>query len=253
MSKPYTALAALYDRIMAHVEYDRWAAYIHTIIAKYLATTTPRLFEIGGGTGILGNILTKSGIHYYGSDYSPAMCSMAKNHCLSFITADARLLPVKKSAAFDMALFLYDGINYLHTLEDYQKTFVQVHSILKPEGLFLFDITTLENSINNFYDFIDAEDFGDYSFIRRSFFNTQDALQFNEFTIFHKVPATRKHTAAVYRKYREQHIQKVFTVKAIKDAIPPSLFDITGIWDNYSFRRYTVHSERVHFLLRKVS
>jgi hypothetical protein len=43
----------------------------------------------------------------------------------------------------------------------------------------------------------------------------------------------------------------VFDIKTIKGGVPGGSFDIIGIWDNFSFRRYSNNSERVHFLLKK--
>ena len=45
--------------------------------------------------------------------------------------------------------------------------------------------------------------------------------------------------------------QKVFPVNVIRDFVPGALFDIVGIWDDFSLKKHTPHSERVHFLLRK--
>jgi SAM-dependent methyltransferase len=247
MANTYTALAPLYDRIMAHVEYDRWASYVNAIIAKYVEVRSPRLLELGGGTGILGEKLQETGVRYFGSDFSPSMCNVAAKRALPFFAADARLLPIKKSAKFDMVIFLYDAINYLGTLDEYRTVFSQIHACLKPGGFFLFDVTTLENSLTNFSDYLDSEDLGDACFIRRSFFNPQDSLQYNDFTIFHKENSGQE----VYHKYTELHIQKVFAINELQDAIPPKLFDIVGKWDNYSFKRCSSRSERVHFLLRK--
>ena len=251
MSQTYSALASIYDQIMAHVEYDRWADYVIAIIAKHLDTHTPRLLELGGGTGVLGKKLSHSGIQYFGSDFSCSMSRVAAHRKIPFFVADARLLPIKKTAGLDMCIFLYDGINYIHTLDEYRQVFKQVHSCLKPNGLFLFDITTLENSISNFSDYFDSEDFGDSCFIRRSYFNPEDSLQYNDFTIFHKRNAGQSSGTDTFDKHTELHIQKVFPVQDIKDSIPGKLFDVVGIWDNYSTKRYTSRSERVHFLLRK--
>ena len=41
------------------------------------------------------------------------------------------------------------------------------------------------------------------------------------------------------------------TFATIKDAVSDKLFDIAGIWDSFSFKRYSSRSERVHFLLKK--
>jgi SAM-dependent methyltransferase len=253
MTQNYSALAPLYDRIMSHVEYDQWVLYIKRILEIYGECSVPRIFEIGGGTGLLGSKLSVQGFRYIGSDRSFHMCRQALKRGVPFFTADARHLPFKNTATFDIVLFLYDGINYLQTLEAYCAVFEQVHKRLHDRGLFLFDITTLSNSLSNFSDFLDAGEFDGHFYFRRSYFHAIDSMQYNDFTIFKEIKnhGSEERGRAVFEKSFEHHAQKVLQAKQIKDAIPDRLFEVVGIWDNFSFKRYSSGSDRVHFLLKK--
>jgi SAM-dependent methyltransferase len=253
MTPNYCALAPLYDRIMSHVEYDQWVFYITKVLDIYGETGASRIFEIGGGTGLLGCKLRAKGYRYTGSDHSFFMCRQALKKDMSFFTADARSLPLKNTASFDMVIFLYDGINYLPSIDAYPLVFEQVHKHLNSGGLFLFDVTTITNSLDNFSEFLDAGEFDGHFYFRRSYFHAIDSMQYNDFTIFKQVtngpgPAYRD---CFYTKSFEHHAQKVFDIKTIKGGVPGGSFDIIGIWDNFSFRRYSNNSERVHFLLKK--
>jgi SAM-dependent methyltransferase len=251
----YSALAPFYDKMMAHVEYDQWVTYIKKILASYAPTTPPVLFEIGGGTGLLGGKLIQEGFTYAGSDLSITMCVQARKRGVPFFAADARSLPLKKAECFDLIIFLFDGINYLQSLDEYAQTFTEVRSYLKPQGLFLFDVTTRANSLKNFNEFVDAADFGEQFFFRRSYFHGNDSMQYNDFTIFTKNTNGNNASEAtcVFQKFSEHHAQKVFPISSLKEAIPRGLFHIVGIWDNFSFKHATSRSERVHFLLKKAA
>jgi len=242
----YDALAPIYDRLMYHVEYDEWVSLIGRIISKFSSVKSPAIYEIGGGTGLLGQRLVAEGYSYQGSDFSFQMCQEAKSKGLPFFCADGRSLPLKQK--FDLVIFLYDGINYLLTLEEYASLFSQVANILPKGGLFLFDITTETNSISHFIDYLDFEDYGDYSFVRRSYYDDTKTTQYNEFTIF-KLDQKKP---PLYQKYKEHHEQKVFPVKLLEETIPRSHFHIVGIYDGYTFRKYSSRSERIHFLLKKI-
>lgn len=242
----YQALAPVYDRLMNHVGYDDWTVLIRKIFKKYCLVKNPSVLEIGGGTAMLAQDLTKTDIDYTGSDYSFDMCREAAKKSFSFFCCDCRNLAVKKK--FDLVLFLYDGINYLQTLQDYSQLFNEVYSCLNDNGLFLFDITTETNSIKHFYDYLDFEDYEDISLIRHSYYDDSCSNQYNEFTIFSKIDPN----ANTFRKFNEIHIQKVFPVKSIEETIPVSKFKIIGIWDDFSFRKYSIKSERIHFLIRKI-
>jgi SAM-dependent methyltransferase len=242
----YQALAPVYDRLMNHVEYDEWTDLINKIIGKFCSTDHPTILELGGGTGILAQKLLQSGFSYYGSDLSFPMCEQAIKKKIPFICADCRNIPVKIN--FDFLIFLYDGINYLQTLSDYTQLFSEAFNILNNNGLFLFDITTEANSIKYFLDYFDFEDYKDISFVRHSFYDLKNTLQFNEFTIFYRSTSNPD----LFIKANEKHIQKVFSAKEIENIIPADKFKVIGIWDNFSFKKYSSKSERIHFLLKKI-
>ena len=241
----YTALAPLYDRIMSHVNYTRWLELIQKIIARYYAHINPSILEIGGGTGTLAAMLLKKGFMYCGSDYSFAMCRQARKKGVPFFCADAKKIPVK--TCFSLIIFLYDGINYLHSLDEYRRLFNEVYPRLYRDGYFLFDITTEANSKNNFLDMTDAEDFGELSYLRHSYYDRKTKIQYNDFTIYTK----SSKTGALYERYSEIHDQKIFSVDEIVSVIPTDLFSVAGIWDDFSLQKYTAGSERVHYLLQK--
>jgi ubiquinone/menaquinone biosynthesis C-methylase UbiE len=232
---------------MSHVEYDIWLSYIQKILKKYNSNHSSRILEIGGGTGILGKTLKDAGYNYYGSDLSFQMASEANKKGCSFFCADCKALPLKST--FDLVIFLYDGINYLLSLEEYKRLFNQISSVLSKDGLFLFDITTQTNSIRYFTDYFDHCDYDDYSYIRHSFYNPENNFQINDFTIFKKV----KSKSQIFQRFSEHHVQKVFPAKSIEQVIPRDLFNIIGIWDEYSYKKYSSRSERIHFLLQRTN
>lgn len=243
----YDALAPLYDRLMCHVEYDEWVGLIQRVVSTYGSTPSPSILEIGAGTGVLGERLRSQGYAYTGSDRSFSMSTVARSRGLSFFCADGRALPLH--ARFDLALFLYDGINYLPTLDDYTVLFREVHRVLNAEGLFLFDMTTETNSLRHFQNYLDFDDFEECAYVRRSYYRKQTMEQHNDFTIFRRSAAT----ASFYEKIREHHTQIVFSASSVAKTVPRPLFSIEGIWDGYSFKNHRPHSERIHFLLKKRS
>lgn len=265
MSVNYSALAPIYDRLMAHVGYHRWHTLIEEIIQRYCVMARPSIFEIGAGTGALGERLAAAGFPYIASDLSFAMCRQARRRLGSVVCADGRQLPLRGPACFDIILFLYDGINYLMDKAEYQQLFGEVYSHLKGSGLFLFDVTTVFNSTTNFNEYVDADDFGEHFYFRHSYYQALKGIQYNDFTIFSRnggaglAPQEPAEGAlalplgdgGLYKKSMERHAQKVFPVSAVRDYVPSGLFDILGIWDNFSFKKHTARSERVHFLLRK--
>ena len=175
------------------------------------------------------------------------MALEAQKKDLSFFCADGCALPVKES--FDMIIFLYDGINYLQSLPAYRQLFNSVSRCLKPDGLFLFDITTRENSLLHFYDFFDYQELDGTSVMRHSYFLPQNNIQKNDFLFFSPVDEQND----LYKKSFETHSQKIFTPEQLKKIIPQSPFSCRGIWDGCTMQPYNAASERIHFLLQKKS
>ena len=242
----YDALAPVYDRIMEHVKYEDWIMLLEKVIKKYLKSKSNlSILELGGGTGVLGKKLSEMGFCYQGSDYSFNMAKQSLKRNMQFVCADARKIPFKKK--FDCILFLYDGINYLSSIEEYKQLFQEVADCLTDGGIFLFDITTEFNSMNHFYDYQDFEEYSDYSVIRHSYYNEINTTQHNDFTLFN----LQNNGTSLYRKYIEKHEQKVLPPQLIEETVPGRLLEILGIWDEFSMRKYSPRSERIHFLLKR--
>jgi len=247
----YDALAPIYDRLMSHVEYEEWAELITKIVMKFSRTPDPHIIEVGAGTGILGERLKNLKYKYIASDLSFSMCreTRRKAECIIPVcVADGTKLPFKKQ--FDLALFLYDGINYLQKLDDYGTLFRSVYDVLNSGGLFLFDITTRTNSMKYFCDNMYYEDYEEFCYIRHSHFDDKNAMQHNDFTIYRKYDDDNLN---LYEKVTEKHQQKVFTPAQIKSVIDNKYFKVIGVWHGFTFRKYSNKSERIHFLLQRLA
>ena len=243
-SVSYDNISTIYDKIMSHVEYRLWVRIISKVLKRYSTIKNPKIFELGAGTGSLALLLKKRGFDITSSDLSFGMCSIARKKRINNFVADAKHIPVKKK--YDLIIFLYDGINYLKSLKEYSVLFNEVFSTLNDDALFLFDITTKFNSLNNFQNIVDYEDEDNFTYIRHSYFNRKDNSQHNDFTIFEKIETG-------FSKRYDFHKQFIFTPDEILSALPKDKFQIEGIWDDFSFDPYTSTSERVHFLIRKIS
>ncbi|RMG69283.1 MAG: class I SAM-dependent methyltransferase, partial [Calditrichaeota bacterium] len=74
---PYSVLADIYDRMMAHVNYKRWAFYLEAIFRRE-GIRAGNLLDIGCGTGKLVWELHRRGWSVAGCDPSPEMIAVAQ-------------------------------------------------------------------------------------------------------------------------------------------------------------------------------
>ncbi|MBN1560070.1 class I SAM-dependent methyltransferase [candidate division KSB1 bacterium] len=243
---PYSALAHIYDDVMAHVNYKRWAAYIHEIITRF-RPHSHWIVDISCGTGTLCLLLARYGYNVTGMDRSPAMLKQAARKTLpqknSYICADLRSLPF--AAQPDVMVSLYDSMNYLMKAESWHKSLREIFLALKDNGLFIFDVSTIYNSRKDFARYIHSESFAGGSYHRRSTFDRKENIQTNYFEI--KLSHQPGHL------FCETHHQRIRHLEEIVALIDHSPFSLIAGYKEFSLEPYHENCERVHFVLKKNS
>jgi SAM-dependent methyltransferase len=239
---PYTALAEIYDRVMAHVDYPGWAAYL----AKLIQSNAPAQFsvlELGCGTGSLtvhlASELTGS---YLASDNAPAMLSAAKSKLVDNPRVEIDLLDFKSlpnTRQYDVVLLAYDGINYARDVVELHQVLKEVAGVVQPDGLFLFDQSTPSNSINNLSYFDDKLNADDISYARTSTYNEQTQIHVTRFTI-------SKGDSVVM----ECHEQRAFTRNEMLAAIGAAEFDVVSMLEAFEFEPADDETERIQRVQR---
>jgi ubiquinone/menaquinone biosynthesis C-methylase UbiE len=111
------------------------------------------ILDLACGTGTLALSLTKAGYPTIGLDISAPMIAQANSkrdeqdpdHKLAvrFTEGDMRYFLLDEPV--DIVVCHYDSLNHLSNETELRGTFLQVAQALKPGGLFLFDLNTLEN------------------------------------------------------------------------------------------------------------
>lgn len=136
----FSDIARYYDRVMEHVDYERWFVLVTTL--AQLLTPGFRHLDAACGTGTLIRRLRKVGWNSTGLDISSAMLAAGKKDgkLQATAVADLRALPLRGSV--DYVTCLFDSVNFLVEDGDIPKTFCQVSQALADQGLFYFDIVT---------------------------------------------------------------------------------------------------------------
>lgn len=140
---PFSALAAVYDAIMADVEYDAWADFVLTYARDGgLDLQSAPALDLACGTGGFTRELARAGLHVTGLDGSEAMLREARVRLpeLPFVQGDLRTFTLPEQ--FDLLTCVFDSLNNLLTPADLGAAFSRAHAHLKPGGLFAFDVNT---------------------------------------------------------------------------------------------------------------
>ncbi|MFO7544907.1 MAG: methyltransferase domain-containing protein [Trueperaceae bacterium] len=138
---PYSALADVYDKIMADVEYDDWAEFI-LALARARGLPDGRLLDIGCGTGNATGPLHARGFEVVGVDASEAMLAVARAKLpdVTFVRGDFE--GFRAGGTFAMAVSVFDALNNLLSDEAFVAAAERVRQHLVPAGLFVFDVNT---------------------------------------------------------------------------------------------------------------
>jgi SAM-dependent methyltransferase len=241
---PYTALAAVYDVVMEHVEYDVWAQYIDQLIRRHLPDAKTVL-ELGCGTGSLAFELQPLGPYrYHGIDSAAPMVHVAREKAemfggeVGFDVGDFTNFRVEPPV--DVAVLLYDGVNYLLEEEALRSLFHCAAAAVRQGGLFILDQSTPANSLNNADFFEDEGEEEDFRYVRRSTYDRNARLHTTSF----EIELDGEH-------YRETHLQRAYDKADMESFISDSPFDILEAFDNLTREPATGNSERIHWVLRR--
>lgn len=238
---PYSKLAAFYDGMMEHVDYDHWADYIDSIFRRS-GKQIHEVCEVACGTGTLAIALSKLGYNMTCSDISHDMIEVAadkakrKGARIDFSVGNMTELKLNKK--FDAVLCLYDSINYLIGKVEIMRFLNNAEKLLKDGGYLIFDACTEHNSLEHFNQRYEYDKTHHYR--RRSYYVKEQRIQINEVTL--QINGTF---------YSEKHTQNIFPIAEITGMIKGSVFKTLHLYENLTFRKGSENSERVHFVLQK--
>lgn len=199
----YMLFAQHYDKYMSHVSYDIWIAKLLTWQRQYSKLKLDRVLELACGTANIAAGLVEMGYEVFASDSSLYMLDVADKKLYKPQLFHADLQDPLPLENLDLAFCLFDSINYLPHLNALHRCLQNVYQALKPGGIFIFDISTLGNSMENFYDLTQVTKSGGSYIVQEAGFDEEKYLQQSKLTIFNKQGIS-------YQKQEEVHLQKVF-------------------------------------------
>ena len=103
--------------------------------------------DLACGTGVLCEILRKSGIQAAGMDFSAGMIDIARQGSPDIHYDVADMITYRPDAQYDLVTCTGDALNHIGCLEDIQKIFCNVYAYTKVGGYFIFDILN-ENEVS---------------------------------------------------------------------------------------------------------
>ncbi len=142
---PYTDLAGVYDRLMADIEYDEWAAFIVRTAARRglpSGSAGSGLLDLGCGTGNATLPMWELGYEVEGLDASSAMLAAARKKLPGIVFHLDTFEEFSLGRRFQLVYSVFDALNNLLTEAAFARCLARVRDHLVPGGVFMFDVNT---------------------------------------------------------------------------------------------------------------
>lgn len=249
-AEPYTRLAAGYDLVMAHVDYDAWAAYLFDLLRRH-GSEIRSIVELGGGTGSLARRLQPLGDYdYVLTDGSADMLDRARDKLppsspIECVQADFTAVTpadLGLSGPVDAVILVYDGLNYLLEERAIASMLECVNDLLREDGIAIIDQSTPANSEERNEDFVDEGATDGFAYVRESRYD----------------PETRRHETVFSltvdgESCTEHHVQRAYSQDEIAALFEASPLTVLAAYDEFTTDPAHDGSYRIHWVARASS
>ena len=248
----YTSFAAVYDTLMHNVPYEGWGGYIHSLLCRY-GVKDGLVLDLGCGTGTMTEILAGYGYDMIGVDNSGDMLELAmekrlaSGHDILYLLQDMREFELYGTVR--AVVSVCDSVNYITEPEELAEVFRLVNNYLDPGGLFLFDFNTEYKYREVMGDCTIAEDRGDCSFIWDNCYYEEEKINEYDLTLF--IREGSDDNGALYRKYRETHFQRGYTLEEIRELLSSAGLVFQAAYDMDTGEAAWEKSERICVIARE--
>jgi len=240
MTKPYQALSAIYDLAGWGYFAERMAGRMRHLADVHGLEQIEHVVDVACGTGIAVAAFAEAGYQVTGVDRSPYMLDQARQRVaqadatsssaqsVTLIEADMRdfSLPEDGRPAADLVTCMYDSLNYLLEEADLAAAFRCVADVLRPGGLYIFDVNTLYGLAEewNSHDFIqyDSEDLFIAGRTRWDHERAINTLTFHGFIRLGE---------GVWERFLETHVQRGYPIDVLRGLLEEAGLAPLAVYD----------------------
>ena len=244
----YTSFARVYDTFMDNVPYKEWADYLGKILKEY-GIDDGLVLDLGCGTGSMTEMLASSGYDMIGVDNSEEMLGEAmekraeSGYEILYLEQDMREFELYGTVR--AVVSVCDCMNYITEEDDLFTVFKLVNNYLDPDGIFIFDMNTPYKYREMLGNTTIAENREEGSFIWENEFDEETGINVYDLTLF--LPRED----GLYEKCEEEHVQKAYSIEAIKAMIVKAGMELVAVYDAYTHNPGDENCERLTFVARE--
>lgn len=245
----YQYMASVYDDFMKHAPYDQWVQFTTDVFKKH-GKHIDRIIDLGCGTGEITLRLAKQGYQMAGIDYSLEMLAFAEQKAFeSGLAVEWFQQDLRELAGFtniDVAISYCDVMNYITAQEDIKEVFKRIYASLTNDGLFIFDVHSLDHVENTLINNTFAEVTDDGAYIWECLPGATTGEMHHQLTFFKLVDDK-------YIRFDEYHTQRTYDVSFYKQVLQQTGFRHIYMYQDFSLKNENSveDAERIFFLAVK--
>ena len=251
----YSSFAQVYDLFMDNVPYEEWSRYLISLLKEY-QVTDGTVVELGCGTGKMTRLLADAGYDMVGVDNSAEMLEIAgerqeeeERNDILYLLQDMREFELYGTVG---AVFsICDSLNYITEPEELKQVFRWVNNYLDPGGIFIFDFNTEYKYREVLGDQTIAEAREDCSFIWDNYYYEEERINEYELNLFIREDAESETEGDLYRRFRETHFQRAYTLEEITRIVEESGLQFVTAYEAFTKEPPSKNSERIYVIARE--
>lgn len=257
----YGALARVYDKLNAEIDYEAWADFAVACFDRFLAARPELVLDLACGTGRMTVPLADRGFDMIGIDGSPEMLAEAfsagEGKGILFLCQDMKNFELYGTVGAITCCL--DSINYLLSEQDVAECFACVHNYLEPDGLFLFDLNTP-------YKF--RHIYGDNAYVMedegtiaedaeqdapatvycgwQNAFDEESGICDFYLSLFEQLPN------GDYRRADEHQQERCYTLETVERLLKEAGMELLGVYSDFEFHAPVETTPRWYFAARAI-
>ena len=213
---PYDGMAWFYNRYWGGRFLDKIYPVIEQAVLRHLQQGAT-ILDLCCGTGQLAAKLCEHGYRVIGVDNSAEMLAFARQNASAaiFIESDARSFELP--CQVDAAVSVFDSLNHIMSLDELGDVFRSVHAVLRPGGLFLFDLNVEEGFVQRWKGALNIVE-SDHLLTARSSYDPESRIGRLDLTMFRLIDDgwTRQDESFLQRSYTPEEISQALTSVGFK-------------------------------------
>jgi len=250
----YTSFAEVYDTFMDNVPYEEWADYLEDRLKEY-GVKDGLVLELGCGTGSMTELLAEKGYDMIGVDNSEDMLEIAmekrieSGHDILYLLQNMQEFELYGTVRAIVSVC--DCVNYVTEKNELQEVFRLVNNYLDPQGIFIFDFNTEYKYREVLGDQTIAESREDCSFIWDNYYYEEERINEYELNLFIREDAESETEGDLYRRFRETHFQRAYTLEEITRIVEESGLQFVTAYEAFTKEPPSKNSERIYVIARE--